>query len=624
MPGATTTPVLRGVRKGSPGSIGRRNAFFEGGSSMYLRSDSAAGVRFLASMREGRGLTPSARAAGVGKQTGYRWLREAFVALREQGVGVAAGQASLGYFSPLVARWEQQRVSGRRDRRHHLAVGEEVEDAFWASFLGGETLGAACRAAGVSRASAYRWWRRRFTTLREQGVSVRSVARKLRLPRERSAVWEAERRKAHEQARRERAAVEQRAVRESARHVELLHTREPSKTEQRDTRYWELMRSGLTNTAACKLLGVTRRTGVLIRTRHRHQSVAPAQQGRSSGRYLSLHERLQVADLLRLGCSMRRIAAELGRSPSTIKRELDRHRDERGRYLPQTADHAARVQRRRPREPKLAASPWLRKLVQRKLNRCWSPDEISGWLRRTYPDDKTMWLCAETIYRALLVPGGTGLHKRYCRKLRTGRRIRKSRWLTRSGHGAVVRDMTMIDQRPAQVETKLQAGHWEGDLVLGVRSGSAMMTLRERKTQYGIVINLPADHTAETVNAAAIKAFDPLPRHMKRTLTWDQGVEMARHRELATATGISIYFAERSSPWQRGANENYNGLLRQYFPKGTDLSVHTENHVAAVMSELNTRPRKGLGYDTPQARFRAEMRGPLPSTPAAAVTSLAT
>ncbi|MEQ4207040.1 IS30 family transposase [Actinopolymorpha sp. B9G3] len=178
---------------------------------------------------------------------------------------------------------------------------------------------------------------------------------------------------------------------------------------------------------------------------------------------MSLRERLQIADLLRLGCSKRQIATELGRSPSTIKRELDRHRDEQGRYLPQTADHAARVQRRRPREPKLAANRELRKLVQRKLNRCWSPDEISGWLRRTYPDDRSMSLCPETIYRALLVPGGKGLHKRYCRKLRTGRRIRKSRWLTRSGHGAAVRDMTMIDQRPAEVETKLQAGHWEGD-----------------------------------------------------------------------------------------------------------------------------------------------------------------
>lgn len=166
----------------------------------------------------------------------------------------------------------------------------------------------------------------------------------------------------------------------------------------------------------------------------------------------------------------------------------------------------------------------------------------------------------------------------------------------------------MIDQRPAEVETKQRAGHWKGDLTLGVGCRSAMMTLRERKTQYGIVINLPADHTAETVNDAAIKAFAALPPYLKRTLTWDEGVEMARHRELAAATGVKIYFGERCSPWQRGANESYNGLLRQYFPKGTDLSRHSDAHVAAVMHELNTRPRKGLAYDTPAARFCAEAR----------------
>jgi IS30 family transposase len=179
----------------------------------------------------------------------------------------------------------------------------------------------------------------------------------------------------------------------------------------------------------------------------------------------------------------------------------------------------------------------------------------------------------------------------------------------------VVRDMTMIGQRPAEAGTRQQAGHWEGDLIVGAGSASAMMTLRERKTRYGIVASLPADHTTETVNAAATAAFAPLPPHMKRTLTWDQGVEMARHLDLAAATGISIYFAGRCSPWQRGANENYNGLLRQHFPKGTDLSVHSAAHVEAVMRELNTRPRKTLGYDTPAARFRAEARHPQPDTP---------
>jgi IS30 family transposase len=256
----------------------------------------------------------------------------------------------------------------------------------------------------------------------------------------------------------------------------------------------------------------------------------------------------------------------LRRHPSTIKRELDRHRDHDGRYLPRTADHDARAQRARPRVTKLVADVGLRRLVQRKLNRCWSPDEICGWMRKTYPSDSSMRLCPETIYRELLLRDNTSLHKKYCHKLRTGRRIRKSRWLTRTGHGATVTNKTMIDKRPAAVETKLEAGHWEGDLILGLGCASAMVTLRERTTQYGIIVNLPHDHTAYSVNTAVANAFAGLPPHMKRTLTWDQGVEMAKHQELTTTSGIPIYFAERCSPWQRGANENYNGLARPYFP----------------------------------------------------------
>ncbi len=576
---------------------------------MHLQRDCAAGGRFLASIRQGRGLKPSARAAGIGKETGYRWLRETFIALRDQGLSIEQAQVELGYCCARIEVWEQLRSVRPADARHHLAVPVEVEAAFWNSFTTGASLDGARRAAGIGRSTAYRWWRQRFVSLRAGGDSVRAARARLRIPAPLATTWEAERRRDRVVDRREAVAAKRRAVRDSARHVEeLVKPRQQTASGQRDTRYWELMRSGLTNTAACKVLGVHRKTGSGIRRRHHQQTAVQAQQPRVAGRYLSLRERLQIADLLRLECSMREIAAELGRHPSTIKRELDRHRDERGRYLPQSADHRAGEQRRRPRQHKLVANPRLSRLVQRKLNRCWSPDQISGWLGRTYPGDSSMRLCPETIYRALLVPGGQGLHKRYCTKLRTGRRIRKSRWLTRPGHGGAVQNMTMIDQRPSEVETKQRAGDWEGDLIIGVGCASAMMTLRERKTHYGIVVNLPTDHTAATVNAAAIKAFAPLPRHMKRTLTWDQGTEMAKHADLATATGVDIYFAERSSPWQRGANENYNGLVRQYYPKGTDLSIHDDAHVSAVMNELNTRPRKGLDYDTPASRFRREIR----------------
>lgn len=253
---------------------------------------------------------------------------------------------------------------------------------------------------------------------------------------------------------------------------------------------------------------------------------------------------------------------------------------------------------------------------QRKLNRCWSPAQISGWLAKTYPGDATMRVCPETIYRELLLREDGGLHRRYAAKLRTGRQIRKSRWLTTTGQGTHIKNPVMIDQRPPEVQARQQAGHWEGDLILGLGCASAMVTLRERVTHYGIIINLPLDHTAASVNAALIEAFSHLPVHLKRTLTWDQGVEMSRHQELAAATGVRIYFAEKSSPWQRGANENFNGLVRQYFPKGTNLAVHTPQRVAQVMAELNHRPRKSLGYDSPARRFGAHLRQahPVPGT----------
>ena len=231
-------------------------------------------------------------------------------------------------------------------------------------------------------------------------------------------------------------------------------------------------------------------------------------------------------------------------------------------------------------------------------------------MKKTIPDDVTLRLCPETIHRALLLRDDHGLHKRFTKKLRTGRRIRKTRWLTRVGKGSRIRNMTMIDQRPPELSSKLIVGNWEGDLIVGNGSVSAMVTLRERKTQYGIIINLPTDHTAGSVNAAVAAAFATLPRHLKRSLTWDQGVEMSSHEALTKATGVPIFFAERSSPWQRGANENFNGLVRQYFPKGTNLALHSAKHVAYVMKELNGRPRKGLDYDTPAARLRAERKTP--------------
>ena len=582
---------------------------------MGLRSDSVAGVRFLAAVHEGRGIKPAARSVGVHSWTGYRWLREAFLTLRTDGLDAKAAQAELGFFTVKAQMWEKEFLAGLGDGRHHLRVGVEVEDVFWAHYDEGGSLSGARAVAGVGQGTAYRWLRARFTVLRDAGLSRVVAARQLRLSRDRSKQWELEDRRYRRDTALARAKAERHAIRDSGRHVQLLELpRKPSPRQvqlvELERRYWELMRAGVSNTEACRLLGMHRKSGTRIRKKSHHQTLGPLRTTCDSGRYLSLRERLQIADLERLGCSIRKIAVELGRHPSTVKRELDRNRDMHGRYLPHGADDAARLRRRRPRAHKLVASPRLRLLVQRKLNRYWSPDEICGWLRLTFPADESMRLCPETIYRALLLPNGRGLDTRYCASLRTGRRIRKSRWLTRNGNGGAVQNMTMIDKRPADVETKKTAGHWEGDLILGTGCASAMVTLRERKTQYGIIINLPQDHTAATVNQAVAGALAALPLHLKQTLTWDQGTEMARHQELAAATGVGIYFAERSSPWQRGANENFNGLVRQYFPKGTDLSIHSHSRVAHVMDELNTRPRKLLGYRTPKQALRVETRPP--------------
>ena len=323
----------------------------------------------------------------------------------------------MGLASAKSIAWEAEVAAG--PGRHHLRVAVDTEARFWAVYDAGTSADAAADAAGVGRSTGYRWLDRRFCELRAAGSS-----------------------------------------RQYADRTVVLSKKQQQRAELVDT-YWQLMRSGETNTGACRVLGMSRRSGTTIRRAHQYQTRVRAPRVVWSGRYLDVRERLQIADLLRLGFSLRRIAAELGRHPSTIKRELDRHRSPEGRYLPRTADHDARQQRARPRARKLTANITLRRLVQRKLNRCWSPDEVCGWLRKTYPDDLSMRLCPETIYRELLLRDNTTLHKRYCLKLRTGRRIRKSRWLTRTGHGPTIANKTMIDQRPASAETKLEAGHWE-------------------------------------------------------------------------------------------------------------------------------------------------------------------
>jgi transposase len=373
-------------------------------------------------MREGRGLNRSAREAGIGKETGYRWLREAYVAHRRGGKSIAETEAVMGLASAKSIAWEAEVAAG--PGRHHLRVAVDTEARFWAVYDAGTGADAAASAAGVGRSSGYRWLDRRFFELRAAGFTVKGAQRLLRLSDQVRARTERQRAAAKLGESQAAAAAHEQALRSLRQYADrsvVLSKKQQRRAELVDT-YWQLMRSGETNTSACRVLGMSRRSGTTIRRAHHYQTRVRAPRVVWSGRYLDARERLQIADLLRLGCSLRRIAAELGRHPSTIKRELDRHRSPDGCYLPRTADHDARQQRARPRARKLTANITLRRLVQRKLNRCWSPDEVCGWLRKAYPDDQSMRLCPETIYRELLLRDNTTLHNRYCLKLRTGRR----------------------------------------------------------------------------------------------------------------------------------------------------------------------------------------------------------
>jgi IS30 family transposase len=307
---------------------------------------------------------------------------------------------------------------------------------------------------------------------------------------------------------------------------------------------------------------------------------------------------------------VRAIARELGRPPSTVSRELRRNRDDYGRYRPHTAHEQARTRRARPRPRRVATDPVLRAMVEDLLGVKWSPEQIAHELSVRCGHDRSRRLCAESIYQAIYDPN-TPLQRPARTALRTRRRRRRPHPTGTQRRGRL-RDMTMIEQRPAEVADRAVAGHWEGDLIMGAGNRSAIATLVERASRYVVLVHLPDGHTANWVRDGVVAAFTALPVSLRRTLTWDQGKEMAQHLEITAATGMPVYFCHAHSPWQRGSNENMNGLLRQYFPKGSDLSRHTAEDLATAQMQLNTRPRKTLQWATPDA-----LVGALLSTPSA-------
>jgi IS30 family transposase len=435
------------------------------------------------------------------------------------------------------------------------------------------------------------------------------------------------------------------AASQTGRPVECSPGRPPTGRREHRVRFWAAIRRGVSTVEAAVEAGVSEAVGVRwFREGGGMPSVTLA---RLSGGYLSFAEREEIALLRAQKLGVREIARRIGRSPSTISRELRRNAGTRSgslTYRASTAQWHADRRGRRPKPAKFATNPELRRYVQDRLSgavqrpdgsavagpgvrwigrrhgrrqdrrwgKSWSPEQISNRLRLDFPDDESMRISHEAIYQSLYVQGRGALRQELTACLRTGRALRVPHARARRGKSFVT-DQVLISERPAEAADRAVPGHWEGDLILGLQS-SAIGTLVERTTRFTMLLHLPAmehngprvkngpalaGHGAEAVRDAIAGTIATLPEQLRRSLTWDQGAEMAQHAQLRIDTGLAVYFCDPRSPWQRGTNENTNGLLRQYFPKGTDLSRHSTEDLAAVAAALNSRPRKTLGWRTP-------------------------
>ena len=406
---------------------------------------------------------------------------------------------------------------------------------------------------------------------------------------------------------------------------------------QERARFWELIRAGAVRTEAAVAAGVPVRSGK--RWFVQAGGVPPPNVPQtSSRRYLSFSEREEIFAGVERGDSIRQIAKLLGRAPSTVLRELRpnmRHQLYRSRsrlkanpvggrrtqpwnYRPSWAQERAKRLASRPKTAKLAENAVLRDLVQAKLVKKLSPEQISRQLRKKFPNDAEMQVSHETIYQSIYVQGRGALRRELAVCLRTGRALRRPHRKGQERRGRIP-NMINISERPAEVEDRAVPGHWEGDLIIGKHGRSAIGTLVERKTRYLILLHLPNGQNAEEVEKAMVAATKRLPETLWKSLTWDQGSEMRNHAKISVATDLEIYFCDPAKPWQRGSNENTNGLLRQYFPKGTDLSVHSAEHLEFVAAEMNERPRKTLDWDEPR-EVLAQLLSELSRQPAVAST----
>ncbi|MGH3263789.1 MAG: IS30 family transposase [Trebonia sp.] len=435
------------------------------------------------------------------------------------------------------------------------------------------------------------------------------------------------------------------AASQTGRRVERSPGRPPAGRREHRVRFWRAIARGVSTVVAAVEAGVSEVVGV--RWFREGGGMPTVTVASLSGRYLSFAEREEIALLRVQKLGVREIARRVGRSPSTISRELRRNAGTRSgslTYRASTAQWHADRRGRRPKPAKLVASPELCRYVQDRLSgavkrpdgvavagpdvkwigrrhgprkdrrwgKCWSPEQISQRLRLDFPDDESMRISHEAIYQSLYVQGRGALRQELTACLRTGRALRVPRARARRGKSFIT-DQVLISQRPAEAEDRAVPGHWEGDLIIGL-DRTAIGTLVERSSRFTMLLHLPpmaeqgprvkngpalAGHGAEAVRDAIAEAIVTLPEQLRRSLTWDQGTEMAQHAQLRIQTGLPVYFCDPHSPWQRGSNENTNGLLRQYFPKGTDLARHSAEDLAAVAATLNGRPRETLGWRTP-------------------------
>ena len=427
----------------------------------------------------------------------------------------------------------------------------------------------------------------------------------------------------------------------------MKSTGKPSLRRDVERSFWRKVAEGLSSEEAALAVGASQAAG--SRWFRERGGMPTFMLAPLSGRYLCFEEREEIALLRAQGAGVREIARQLGRSPSTICRELRRNAATRSgklEYRASVAQWKAELMARRPKTAKLAVNEPLRDYVQERLAgrvrrpdgtvagpetgpwkgrnkprrgdrrwaRAWSPEQIANRLKVEFPDDESMRISHEAIYQALYVQGRGALRRELVACLRTGRALRVPRARVRGRGKSFVSEEVMISERPAEVEDRAVPGHWEGDLILGT-DRTAIGTLVERSSRFTMLLHLPpmpgrdgprvnngpamSGHGAEAVRDAIASAITTLPEQLRRSLTWDQGAEMAQHAQLRIDTGLQVYFCDPRSPWQRASNENTNGLLRQYFPRGTDLARHSPDDLAAVAATLNTRPRKTLGWRTP-------------------------